>query len=198
MTDVQTTTAPDTAESDAVRPCACAHSTRRNVLLGAGAVGATAVLAACGTSTSANPLGTDYGNDPAPAGSGAANANGAGGSTAGPGGGSTAGPGGTAGPNAGNAKGATPIAKVADVKVGSGVIKGDYVITQPVAGTFKAFSTVCPHAGCNVNKIDAGVISCPCHGSQFSVKDGSVVQGPATTGLTGKNVKADGANVVLA
>jgi Rieske Fe-S protein len=191
MTDVQTTTEPHTGDSEPVRPCACAHSNRRNVLLGAGAVGATAVLAACGTSTGGNTTGTDFSNNPAPAGSAGAQPTGAG-----PVG--TAGPGGTAGPNAGNGKGSTPIAKVADVKVGGGVIKGDYVVTQPVAGQFKAFSTVCPHAGCNVNKIDGGVISCPCHGSQFSVKDGSVVTGPATTGLTGKAVKADGANVVLA
>jgi Rieske Fe-S protein len=198
MTDVQTTTEPHIDDVESMRPCACAHSTRRNVLLGVGAVGATAVLAACGTSTGGNGTGTDFSNDPAPAGSGAANANGAGGSTAGPGGGSTAGPGGTAGPNAGNGKGATPIAKVSDVKVGSGIITADYVITQPVAGQFKAFSKTCPHAGCDVNKVDAGVISCPCHGSQFSVKDGSVITGPATQGLTGKGAKADGNNIVLA
>jgi Rieske Fe-S protein len=191
MTDVQTTTEPHIGDSEPTRPCACAHSNRRNVLLGAGAVGATAVLAACGTSTGGNTNGTDFSNNPAPAGSAGAQATGAGPV-------STAGPGGTAGPNAGNGSGATPIAKVADVKVGGGVIKGDYVITQPVAGTFKAFSSVCPHAGCNVNKIDGGVISCPCHGSQFSVKDGSVVTGPATQGLTGKAVKAEGGNVVLA
>lgn len=191
MTDVQTTTENHIGDSEPTGPCACAHSTRRNVLLGAGAVGATAVLAACGTSTGSNTNGTDFSNNPAPAGSAGAQATGAG-----PAG--TAGPGGTAGPNAGGGSGSTPIAKVADVKVGGGVIKGDYVVTQPVAGTFKAFSSVCPHAGCNVNKIDGGVISCPCHGSQFSVKDGSVVTGPATTGLTGKAVKAEGGNVVLA
>jgi Rieske Fe-S protein len=191
MTDVQTTTEPHVGDSEPMRPCACANSTRRNVLLGAGAVGATAVLAACGTSTGGNANGTDFSDNPAPAGSAGAQANGAGPVD-------TAGPGGTAGPKAGNGGGSTPIAKVADVKVGGGVIKGDYVVTQPVAGTFKAFSTVCPHAGCNVNKIDGGVISCPCHGSQFSVKDGSVVTGPATQGLTGKPVKAVGGNVVPA
>jgi Rieske Fe-S protein len=184
MTDVQTTTEPETQESEAVRPCSCAHSTRRNVLLGAGAVGATAVLAACGTSTGGNSSGTDFSNQPAPAGSAGAQATGAGGSTA--------------GPNSGGAAGGASIAKVADVKVGSGIITADYVITQPVAGTFKAFTKVCPHAGCDVNKVDGGVISCPCHGSQFSIKDGSVTTGPATQGLTSKAVKVDGANIVTA
>jgi Rieske Fe-S protein len=191
MTDVQTTTEPRIGEPEPTQSCACAHSTRRNVLVGAGAVGATAVLAACGTTGGANANGTDFSNNPAPAGSAGAQATGAGPV-------STAGPGGTAGPNAGDGGGSTPIAKVADVKVGGGVITGNYVVTQPTAGQFKAFSTVCPHQGCNVNKIDGGVIKCPCHGSQFSVKDGSVVTGPATTGLTAKNVKVDGGNVVAA
>jgi Rieske Fe-S protein len=184
MTDVQTTAAPETDEIETAQACAAcshSHSSRRNVLLGAGAVGATAVLAACGTSTGGNSTGTDYSSQPAPAGSSGAQATGAGSQG-----------------TSGTTTGSTALAKTADVKVGGGVIKGSYVVTQPVAGTFKAFSTVCPHAGCNVNKIDSGVISCPCHGSQFSVKDGSVVTGPATQGLTSKAVKVDGANVVSA
>ncbi len=35
---------------------------------------------------------------------------------------------------------------ISDVPVGSGVIAGGYVITQPVAGTFEAFDARCPHA----------------------------------------------------
>ena len=179
MTDVQTTTDAELSESEPVGTGA--NSTRRLVLLGAGAVGATAVLAACGTSTtSTNTTGTDFSNDPAPAGSKGADAGGTGDA-----GGSTSG-------------GGTSLAKVADVKVGSGVITADYVVTQPEAGTFKAFSKVCPHAGCDVNKVDAGVIKCPCHGSQFSIKDGSVTTGPATKGLTETSVKVDGANIVSA
>ena len=179
MTDVQTTTDAEPGESEPVGPGGT--STRRLVLLGAGAVGATAVLAACGTSnTSTNTSGSDFSNDPAPAGSKGAQAAGAG----------TTGGGATGG--------GTALAKVADVKVGSGVITANYVVTQPEAGTFKAFTKVCPHAGCDVNKVDAGVIKCPCHGSQFSIKDGSVTTGPATKGLTEQSVKVDGANIVSA
>jgi Rieske Fe-S protein len=177
MTDVQTTTDAELSESEPVGPGGT--STRRLVLLGAGAVGATAVLAACGTSTSStNSTGSDFSTDPAPAGSKGAAAGGDSGS--------------------GSTSGGTTLAKVADVKVGSGVITANYVITQPEAGTFKAFTKVCPHAGCDVNKVDAGVIKCPCHGSQFSIKDGSVTTGPATKGLTEKTVKVDGANIVTA
>ena len=69
MTDVQATTETEHNAEEPGRPGT--GSPRRLVLLGAGAVGATAVLAACGTSTSSsNTSGTDYSNDPAPAGSG--------------------------------------------------------------------------------------------------------------------------------
>jgi Rieske Fe-S protein len=94
--------------------------------------------------------------------------------------------------------GATAVEAVAHVPTGCGVIKGDLVITQPQAGTFKAFSKVCTHAGCDVNKVDGGVISCPCHGSTFSIEDGSPTGGPATKPLAETKVKVDGGNVVKA
>jgi Rieske Fe-S protein len=72
------------------------------------------------------------------------------------------------------------------------------VVTQPTSGQFKGFSTTCPHAGCAVASVANGQILCPCHGSLFSVTDGSVVQGPAQTGLTPVAVTVKGADVVSA
>ncbi|MCU1698667.1 MAG: Rieske Fe-S protein, partial [Mycobacterium sp.] len=43
---------------------------------------------------------------------------------------------------------AAVLTKTADVPVGSGVIVDGTVVTQPTAGVFKGFSTVCPHKGC--------------------------------------------------
>jgi Rieske Fe-S protein len=40
-------------------------------------------------------------------------------------------------------------------------------------------------------------INCPCHGSRFSITDGSVVQGPATTPLPAYPVKVSGAEVTV-
>ena len=40
-------------------------------------------------------------------------------------------------------------------------------------------------------------IICPCHGSRFSAVDGSVTNGPATTGLTAAGVVVEGGSVVL-
>jgi len=88
------------------------------------------------------------------------------------------------------------IAEVADVPVGSGVIVGDTVVTQPTAGVFKGFSSKCTHKGCTVNEIADGTIHCPCHGSEFNL-DGTVAKGPATRPLDAKSVEMEGDSIVL-
>jgi Rieske Fe-S protein len=181
MTDVQTR--PDTENTAHQPACGGAGSSRRVVLTGASALGVGCLLAACGTDTQSGSNGAnggDFSNNPAPAGSKGAG-DGSGGDT----GGDTGGGGAT-------------LALVSDVPEGGGVIKGDYVITQPAAGTFKAFSKVCTHAGCDVNKVDAGVISCPCHNSTFSIEDGKPTDGPAKKALPETKVKVDGDNIVAA
>lgn len=63
------------------------------------------------------------------------------------------------------------------------------IITQPTAGNYKAFSSVCTHQGCPVTRIiTGGLMVCPCHGSRFSITDGSVLRGPATEPLAAKKV----------
>ena len=54
-----------------------------------------------------------------------------------------------------------------------------YVVTQPTKGDFKAFSKICTHRQCTVAAVRDGMIHCNCHGSEFSIKDGSVVHDPA-------------------
>ena len=81
------------------------------------------------------------------------------------------------------------LAATADVPVGGGVILADaqLVITQPKAGTFKAFSATCTHKSCLVGDVRDGMIVCTCHGSEFSITDGSVVAAPR--GLTTAQVQ---------
>ncbi|MCO1658707.1 Rieske (2Fe-2S) protein [Pseudonocardia humida] len=102
---------------------------------------------------------------------------------------------GAAAPPAG---GAPALAQVADVPVGGGLIVGDTVITQPTAGEFKAFSTVCTHQGCAVSEIADGTINCLCHGSKFSVEDGEPTDGPANTALPAKEITVEGESITLA
>lgn len=47
-------------------------------------------------------------------------------------------------------------------------------------GPLHALSAVCTHLGCITGfRSSAGLIACPCHGSEFDPKDGSVISGPA-------------------
>lgn len=143
-------------------------ASRRVVLAGAAGLGAAAALAACGTSS-------DTG-------------------TTSPTGGAT----GTATSNTGGGTGGA-LAKKSDIPEGGGKIfaQEKVVITQPTAGTFKAFTAICTHMGCTVGSISGGIIQCPCHGSQYSIVDGSVKGGPAPRALAAKTLKIDGDNLSI-
>lgn len=112
----------------------------------------------------------------------------------------------TTGPAAAPATGAPAapvsgaLAAVSQIPVGGGVIVPEppIVITQPVAGTFKAFTAICPHQGCLVSEVAENEIVCPCHGSLFSAEDGAVLQGPAVQGLTAASIAVQGDSIVLA
>ncbi len=106
----------------------------------------------------------------------------------------------TNGSSSGSAVGASgATVKVADVPVGGGVImqSASFVVTQPTAGTFKAFSSVCTHEGCPVSQISNGAIICTCHNSHFSVADGSVISGPARRPLPHAKVTQSGDSLVV-
>jgi Rieske Fe-S protein len=141
---------------------------RRNVIAGAGLGLAATALTACST-YGKQPAASSASSAPAPA---------------------PAAPGSPGAPAP-----AAALAKTADVPVGSGVILDDIVVTQPTAGVFKGFSSVCTHAGCKVSKIEDGTIDCPCHGSKFSL-EGAVVHGPAKDPLEAKAVSVQGDSIV--
>jgi Rieske Fe-S protein len=72
------------------------------------------------------------------------------------------------------------------------------VILQPAPGEVTAYDAACTHQGTTVGAPKNGIMTCPNHGSRFSVKDGEVVQGPATSPLKSVQVKVSGQSVVLA
>jgi Rieske Fe-S protein len=73
------------------------------------------------------------------------------------------------------------LAPLTDIPAGGGVIlTADLIVlVREPNGSVKGFSAVCTHQGCTVNAIQNGIISCPCHGSQFNALTGAVVAGPA-------------------
>lgn len=72
-----------------------------------------------------------------------------------------------------------------EIPVGGGVVRADagLVITQPEEGTFMGFSSLGTHQGCDVREVREDGIFCACHGSLFSISDGSPTVGPATAPL---------------
>ncbi len=156
-------------------------ASRRALIAGAGA--ACAVVVAGCTTYNANKGGVGAG---APTTTSAPASAAGGGATSAGGGGST------------SAAAPAALATTAQVPVDGGKILTDkkIVITQPAAGSFKAFTAVCTHQGCIVGSVSGGTINCPCHGSKYSIKDGSVVNGPAPSPLAPITIKVEGTSIV--
>ncbi len=93
-----------------------------------------------------------------------------------------------------------PLAATSEIPVGGGTVFKDakVVVTQPTEGDFKGFSATCTHQGCVVATVEDGTINCPCHGSMFSIEDGSVEGGPAPEPLPAVELTVDGENISLA
>jgi Rieske Fe-S protein len=92
------------------------------------------------------------------------------------------------------------VTQTSDVEVGGGQILTDQqvVVTQPENGQFKCFTSICSHQGCPVSSVSDGTINCDCHGSQYSIKDGSVVTGPATFPLAEVPIAVSGDEITFA
>ncbi|MFI5665981.1 Rieske (2Fe-2S) protein [Streptomyces sp. NPDC051704] len=158
-------------------------TTRRRTVLAAGAATlAGTVLSGCGS---------DGGSDAAGYGAGDAGGNAPGTGQGEPSAGAPAG-GGTGGGQA--------LAQTSDIPVGGGKVFKDQkvVVTQPMAGQFKAFSATCTHQGCSVASVKDGNIVCPCHQSLFKISDGTVAGGPATRPLAAAKIAVEGDKISLA
>jgi Rieske Fe-S protein len=153
--------------SESLEPATVTGPARRTVMAAVGAAGVAVALTACGSKDNSS-------------------------------GSNEVKPGGQDGGSGGAAAGQV-LARTADIPEGGGKVFADQgvVVTQPVAGTFKAFSSKCTHAGCAVKRVSDGVINCPCHGSQFSAADGSVKKGPATKPLPAAEISVDGDSIKL-
>lgn len=66
-----------------------------------------------------------------------------------------------------------------DVPVGGAIAFDGFIIAQPTAGEYKAYSQTCPHQGAEISKIDGLKATCPKHQSVFDLHDGHVLSGPS-------------------
>lgn len=112
-------------------------------------------------------------------------------------------PTGTGAATTGGTAPAGPLAALADIPEGSGLIvrsspKGPLLLIRPTPDTVKAFNASCPHQGTVVDPPVGGTITCPNHGSTFDGATGALKGGPAKTGLKEVPVKVEGDKVVFA
>ncbi|MFJ8538041.1 Rieske (2Fe-2S) protein [Streptomyces sp. NPDC093591] len=161
--------------SESVQPVS--GPSRRTVVAAVGSAGLAVALTACGSDDDTSGSSTEQG-----AAGGGATTEAGGGSS------SEAGAGGTA------------LAKTSDIPEGGGKVFSDekVVVSQPTAGDYKAFSTICTHQNCPMTDLAGDTITCACHKSQFSVLDGSVKKGPATEPLAAKQISVAGDSITLA
>ncbi|SDI92526.1 Ferredoxin subunit of nitrite reductase or a ring-hydroxylating dioxygenase [Frankineae bacterium MT45] len=160
---------------------------RRTVLrsgaAGALGLGATAVVAACSSSSKSDASATSAATSPATSDATSAAPTTSAAATG-------AATGGAAAPSG------TKVAALSAVPVGgtaSATLDGaPIVLCQKVAGTVVGFSAICTHQGCTVAP-SGTKYDCPCHGSSFDAATGQVLGGPAQSPLPALKVTvADG------
>lgn len=66
-----------------------------------------------------------------------------------------------------------------EVPVGSAVIFDGFIIAQPTAGNYLAYSQTCPHQRNPITEVEGDTVICTHHNSVFNIADGSVVSGVA-------------------
>jgi nitrite reductase/ring-hydroxylating ferredoxin subunit len=95
------------------------------------------------------------------------------------------------------AEDSTPVGKSDEVPEGemrSYLVGEQDVAVANVAGELHAFSNVCTHRQCQLadGDLDGTTVTCPCHGSQFDVTNGNVLNGPATLPVDSYKVSEEG------
>jgi nitrite reductase/ring-hydroxylating ferredoxin subunit len=76
--------------------------------------------------------------------------------------------------------------EVAEGEANGFVVNGEEIAVARVGGTLYAFSDVCTHRQCTLSmggELDGTAITCECHGSEFDITSGEVLDGPATEPL---------------
>ena len=70
------------------------------------------------------------------------------------------------------------------------------VVSRAADGSLKAYSTICTHGGCPINKLSGTTLVCPCHGSRFEATTGKVLKSPASVPLTELSVEVKNGKIM--
>ena len=77
---------------------------------------------------------------------------------------------------------------------------GKQILLVNLDGKYYAIGDTCTHKGCKLSGgtlKEGGIVQCPCHGSNFDAKTGSVVKGPAMTPEPAFEVKVEKDGVLV-
>ena len=66
-----------------------------------------------------------------------------------------------------------------------------------LGGAFHAFDDTCTHMACSLagGDLEETTVICPCHGSEFDVRSGEVLQGPARDPLVTYETRGEGGSL---
>jgi 3-phenylpropionate/trans-cinnamate dioxygenase ferredoxin component len=76
-------------------------------------------------------------------------------------------------------------------------VNGKAVAVVRVGEEWYAFDDQCTHRACSLaeGELDEAVIMCPCHGSEFDVTTGDVMNGPADDPVATYEVRVEGDSI---
>jgi 3-phenylpropionate/trans-cinnamate dioxygenase ferredoxin component len=97
---------------------------------------------------------------------------------------------------------AVRVGKAGDVPVGglrAFTVGGRRVAIANAGGTFYGIDDTCTHMGCSLadGALDGTTVTCACHGSEFDVATGEVVDGPAEDPVGTWAVHAEGGELIV-
>jgi 3-phenylpropionate/trans-cinnamate dioxygenase ferredoxin component len=73
-------------------------------------------------------------------------------------------------------------------------VRGTKIAVANLGGEFHAFDDTCTHLGCSLAEgdLEETTVICPCHGSEFDVRTGEVLQGPAREPIETYETRVEG------
>ncbi len=78
-------------------------------------------------------------------------------------------------------------------------VRGEPIVIANIGGQFYAFNNSCPHAAGPLadGYLEEDVVECPYHGSQFNVRTGEYISGPASGPVQTYTVQLEGSDIKI-
>ena len=76
-------------------------------------------------------------------------------------------------------------------------VRGTKITVANVGGAFNAFNDTCTHMASSLTEgdLEETTVICPCHGAEFDVTSGVVLQGPARKPIATYQTRVEGGNL---